>query len=211
MLYFCFATGFVFLGLFRASDLGELEADFCVPSQMLVATMVSRMLFAVERDTGSLWIAKMCPNRWYGNNDDGDGVDTPRGNSHVSVRPDDGFGVQNATTVYGTLSFHIHARANNTPTVAWVSLVPQTQSTIDDTSTKVLVEGDSPAVIHVRVRSGVLGNGDVAPVAVQAVSGCAAVALTVNATLRAVTLTSVDADPIANPPSFNCTFSVTWA
>eukprot|EP00037_Helgoeca_nana_P011135 m.99735 g.99735 ORF g.99735 m.99735 type:complete len:117 (-) comp20636_c0_seq1:129-479(-) len=48
----------------RAS-LGEIQADFCVPSQTLVASMTAIQLVYSDRDARVVWLARAAPRRWY--------------------------------------------------------------------------------------------------------------------------------------------------
>ena len=48
----------------RAS-LGEIQADFCVPSQTLVAYMTALQLVYADRDSPTIFLARGAPRRWY--------------------------------------------------------------------------------------------------------------------------------------------------
>ena len=78
-------------GLFRNGAVGELGADFCTPSQTLVASMTAMQLVATHWDHNEVWLARAAPRRWYG--------------------PfDGGFGVENAPTRYGNVSYSVGGR-----------------------------------------------------------------------------------------------------
>ena len=68
----------------RAS-LGEIQASFCTPSQMLVSSMTAMQFLSESRDEEALWLARAAPRRWYA----------------------EGFNVTNGPTRYGNLSFAI--------------------------------------------------------------------------------------------------------
>jgi hypothetical protein len=71
----------------RAS-LGEIQANFCTPSQMLVASMTALQFISEERDgPATVWLARGAPVRWF----------TDPG----------GFGVEAAPCRYGTVSFAV--------------------------------------------------------------------------------------------------------
>ena len=77
------------LPAWRAS-LGELQADFCVPSQCLIASMTAMQVVFGERDTRTVWLARAAPRRWY----------SPAAG---------GLAVERAPTRYGNVSFTISA------------------------------------------------------------------------------------------------------
>lgn len=79
-------------GLFRDTSVGEISADFCVPSQMLVATMTAMQLVSTQWDADEVFLARAAPRRWYG-------------------PIDGGFGVSGATTPYGTIAFSVQGRS----------------------------------------------------------------------------------------------------
>ena len=66
-------------------SLGEIQASFCTPSQMLVSSMTAMQVLSESRDEEALWLARAAPRRWYA----------------------DGFNVTNGPTRYGNLSFAI--------------------------------------------------------------------------------------------------------
>lgn len=70
----------------RAS-LGEIQSNFCTPSQMLVASMTAMQLLWEDRDSRTLWLARAAPRRWYAS--------------------PGGFGVDRAPSRYGVVSFRI--------------------------------------------------------------------------------------------------------
>lgn len=69
----------------RAS-LGEIQAAFCTPSQMLVSAMTAMQVLSESRDTEEIWLARAAPRRWYA----------------------EGFSVTNGPTRYGNISFAIN-------------------------------------------------------------------------------------------------------
>ncbi len=80
----------------RAS-LGEVQADFCVPSQTLVALMTALQLVSAERDAPTIFLARGAPRRWY----EGDGT------SEVA------FGVSHAPSRWGLVNFSISTPARS--------------------------------------------------------------------------------------------------
>merc|ERR1712107_796587 len=76
---------------FWRASLGEIQANFCVPSQMLVATMTAMQFVTEDRDSPTLWLARAAPRRWYA-----EGA---------------GFSVQDAPSRYGIVSFQVTPQA----------------------------------------------------------------------------------------------------
>jgi hypothetical protein len=68
----------------RAS-LGEIQASFCTPSQMLVSSMTAMQVVSESRDTEEIWLARAAPRRWYAA----------------------GFGVANGPTRYGNVTYAV--------------------------------------------------------------------------------------------------------
>ncbi len=64
LLFISFSFGSYGEGLFRQGDLGELEADFCTPSEMLTTSMTAMQLYWTEWDSNAIWLAKAAPRRW---------------------------------------------------------------------------------------------------------------------------------------------------
>jgi hypothetical protein len=67
-------------------SLGEIQASFCTPSQMLVSSMTAMQVLSESRDTEEIWLARAAPRRWYA----------------------EGFSVANGPTRYGNISFAIN-------------------------------------------------------------------------------------------------------
>ena len=80
----------------RAS-LGEIQADFCTPSQTLIASMTAMQYVYAERDNATVWLAKAAPRRWF-SDDIGE---------HGSGAAGELFGVRNAPSRWGNVSFSI--------------------------------------------------------------------------------------------------------
>jgi hypothetical protein len=107
----------------RAS-LGELQADFCTPSQMLVATMTAMQFVYEDRDVRAVFLARAAPRRWY----------------------ETGFGVQNGPTRYGKYSFTVAAFNASTQSVSVVVAANTSQPSDAAAGARV------PPTITLRVR-----------------------------------------------------------
>ena len=85
----------------RAS-LGEVQDDFCTPSQTLVSSMTAMQLADSDRDRKAIWLARAAPRRWYNSSD--------------------GFAASNAPTRWGSVSFSINATEKTNAVVSVIQL-----------------------------------------------------------------------------------------
>lgn len=72
------------------SSLGDLQASFCTPSQMLISSMTAMQLISFERDEPTIWIARGAPRRWYS------------GSTHTTL-----FGASQAPTRWGLVNYSL--------------------------------------------------------------------------------------------------------
>lgn len=122
-------------GGYRRNDLGQLQAGFCIPSQMLVARMTAMQLLVDDfnKDTmvAAIWVAKAAPRRWF----------KPVATANAALSAS--FSAYRLSSKFGQVSFAV-INPNATSILLNFTMTP----------TSLPIAGGTPLpIIHARLRS----------------------------------------------------------